>query len=108
MKFLALILLYFCAFNVLGNEAFPIYDENQYPKYSKNAVTAVIDDLRKNNVETSNLYILVKCREKYCDLEVSFKDNFKPNESIRGCPDFCVYYGYNNEHNYIFKKAHIR
>lgn len=90
MKFSALILLFFCVLNVWATEVFPINDETQYPKYSKKAVAAVIDDLRKNNVETSNLYILVKCRVKFCDLEVSFKKNFKPNQSIRGCPDYCV------------------
>ena len=108
MKFSALILLYLCSLNVWATNAFPINNETQYPKYSKSAIAAVIADLQKNNVETSNLYILTKCNEMYCDLEVSFQDNFKSNKSIRGCPNFCVHYGYNNEYNYIVKKAHIR
>ncbi len=108
MKFSALILLFFCSLNVWAIDFFSITDEAQYPKYSKNAVVAIIEDLQNNDVETSNLYMSAKCTEKFCDLEVSFKNNFKSNKSIRGCPDFCIYYGYNNEHNYIVKKAHIR
>ncbi len=108
MKFSVLILIFFFSFNVLATNVFPINDEAQYPKYSKNALTAVIWDLRKNNVEISNLYALAKCSEQTCDIEVSFKDNFKNNQNIRGCPDFCVHYGFNNAHNYIVKKAHIR
>ncbi|MEP1553311.1 hypothetical protein, partial [Paraglaciecola sp.] len=108
VKYLSFFILFLCPFNILASEIFHITDVSSYPEDSEKAVIAVINDLQKNNKELVNLFVLAKCDKKFCDLEVSYKDNFKLNANIRGCPNFCVYYGFNNEHGYIVKKAHIR
>ncbi|GAA0860323.1 hypothetical protein [Aliiglaciecola litoralis] len=108
MKHLSVFIFLLCTFNVFASEIFQINDISNYPEYSEKAVEAVIDDLKKNDKELAKLYVLAKCDKNFCDVEVSYKENFKLNANIRGCPNFCLYYGFNNEHGYIVKKAHIR
>ncbi len=108
VKYLCYFISLLFTLNAFASEIFQINDTSNYPEFSEKAVEAVIDDLKKNDKELLNLYVLAKCDKKFCDIEVSYKENFKQNDNVRGCPNFCVYYGFNNEQGYIVKKAHIR
>ena len=92
----------------LATDVFQVLDASSYPDNSENAMLAVVEDLRGSNKDLNELYAIANCSEKFCDIEVSLLETFENTVPIRGCLNYCVHYGYNNEHGYIVKKAHIR
>jgi hypothetical protein len=68
VNYLSAFIFLLCTFNVLASEIFQINDISNYPEYSEKAVEAVIDDLKKNNKELIDVYVLAKCDKKFCEI----------------------------------------
>ncbi|WP_444884526.1 hypothetical protein [Microbulbifer sp. PSTR4-B] len=108
MKTLAIALILIFSVSAHAEGYFQILDESRYPEYSQAAMRAVVADLKKSGKNLEKLYAEVECTERFCDVTISLLETFGSRESVRGCMNYCVHFGFNNVEGYIVKKAHIR
>ncbi|WP_460051410.1 hypothetical protein [Sessilibacter sp. MAH2] len=70
-----LISIIFSSFTLVA-EVFQMIDENSSPLHSKNALQAVIKELKEDGKDLDTLYATANCYEKSCYIEVSLLESF--------------------------------
>ncbi|GIU44311.1 hypothetical protein TUM4438_15220 [Shewanella sairae] len=85
-----------------------LLDIANYPVYSGAALTAIVTDLKRFNIELTSLYFIGRCTPKSCLIDIAPMSNFINGKYIPKCHGYCVHFGYSNQHQYIIKKAHLR
>ena len=85
-----------------------LLDTANYPADSGAALTAIVTDLKRFNIELSSLYFTGRCTPKSCLIDIAPMSNFINGKYIPRCHSYCVHFGYSNQHQYIIKKAHLR
>lgn len=108
MRFLAFLILITSSCIALAKKPIALSDTTSYPQHSNEALGAVKQDLTELKISLESLYFEAKCNIKSCSITVAKLTYFQLEDGFRGCNDLCIHYGYNNEHSYIVKKAHIR